>query len=63
MQPALERASTRALSAELWQLDTTLGMDVGFMLAARFRMTRAPGALRDIPAAAATAAAGSLAEV
>jgi hypothetical protein len=63
LQPALERASTRALSAELWQLDTTLGMDVGFMLAARFRMTRAAGALRDVAASAASAVAGSLAEV
>lgn len=62
LQPALERASTRALSAELWQLDTTLGMDVGFMLAARFRMMRAAGALRDMAASAATAVAGSLAE-
>jgi hypothetical protein len=62
LQPALERASTRALSAELWQLDTTLGMDVGFMLAARFRMMRAAGALRGMAATAATAA-GSLAEV
>ena len=64
LQPALERASTRSLSSELWQLDTTLGMDVGFMLAARFRMMRAAGALRDMAASAATAAAaGSLAEV
>ena len=63
LQPALERASTRALSSELWQLDTTLGMDVGFMLAARFRMRRAAGALRDMAASAATAVAGSLAEV
>jgi hypothetical protein len=63
LQPALERASTRALSAELWQLDTTLGMDVGFMLAARFRMMRAAGALRDMAASAASAVAGSLAEV
>lgn len=63
LQPALERSCTRALSAELWQLDSTLGMDVGFMLAARFRMMRAAGALRDISAAAATAVAGSLAEV
>ncbi|HLL77814.1 MAG TPA: hypothetical protein VK421_21335 [Pyrinomonadaceae bacterium] len=63
LQPALERASTRSLSAELWQLDTTLGMDVGFMLAARFRMMRAAGALRDMAASAASAVAGSLAEV
>ena len=63
LQPALERACTRALSAELWQLDTTLGMEVGFMLAARFRMMRAAGALRDMAASAATAVAGSLAEV
>lgn len=62
LQPALERASTRALSSELWQLDTTLGMDVGFMLAARFRMRRAAGALRDMAASAARAVAGSLAE-
>jgi hypothetical protein len=32
------------------------------MLAARFRMMRAAGALRDLAASAASAAAGSLAE-
>ena len=62
LQPALDRASNRALSEALWELDTTLGMNVGFMMAARFRMMRGKGALRDVAASAAGAAAGGLAE-
>lgn len=62
LQPALDRASNRALSEALWELDTTLGMNVGFMMAARFRMMRGKGALRDVAASAASAVAGSLME-
>lgn len=62
LQPALDRASNRALSEALWELDTTLGMNVGFMMAARFRMMRGNGALRDVAASAASAVAGSLME-
>jgi hypothetical protein len=62
LQPALERASNRAVSEALWELDTTLGMNVGFMVAARFRMMRGHVALRDVAASAAGAAAGSLME-
>jgi hypothetical protein len=62
LQPALDRASNRALSEALWELDTTLGMNVGFMMAARFRMMRGTGALRDVAASAASAVAGGLME-
>lgn len=63
LQPALDRASNRALSEALWELDTTLGMNVGFMMAARFRMLRGRGALREVPASAASAVAGGLMEI
>lgn len=62
LPPAFDRASNRALSEALWELDSTLGMNVGFMMAARFRLMRGTGALRDLATSAAGAAAGSRAE-
>ncbi|MFN2597716.1 MAG: hypothetical protein ABR563_11080 [Pyrinomonadaceae bacterium] len=62
LQPAFERASERALSAELWELDASLGMSVGFLMLARARLLRAheAGELTDVAAAAASAVAGGM---
>jgi hypothetical protein len=62
LQPAFERACARALSRELWELDASLGMSVGFMLAARARLLHGEDEPREIAASAARAVAGSLAE-
>ncbi|HZG51757.1 MAG TPA: hypothetical protein VEZ40_06445, partial [Pyrinomonadaceae bacterium] len=44
LQPAFERVSADALAEELWELDTSLGMSTGQLIAARFRLMRSPGA-------------------
>ncbi|HVG28638.1 MAG TPA: hypothetical protein VM864_02860 [Pyrinomonadaceae bacterium] len=62
LQPAFERACERALGRELWELDASLGMSVGFMMAARSRLLHGRDEPRDVAASAASAAAGSLAE-
>jgi hypothetical protein len=62
LQPAFERACERALSRELWELDASLGMSVGYMMAARARLLRGEGEPRAAAASAAGAGAGSLAE-
>jgi hypothetical protein len=62
LQPAIQRACDRALSQELWELDTSLGMSVGFMLAARTRLLHGTDELRDVSASAASAVAGSVME-
>jgi hypothetical protein len=65
LHPAFERVSERALGAELWELDASLGMSVGFLMAARARLLHAHAAdeLQDVAAAAASAVAGSMAEM
>ena len=59
LQPVFERVSADALAEELWELDASLGVSAGQLLAARFHLTHRPaGAPRDV-AAATTAAAAS----
>jgi hypothetical protein len=62
LQPLIQRASDRALSQELWELDASLGMSVGFVLAARSRLLHGTEELRDMAASAASAVAGSMAD-
>jgi hypothetical protein len=62
LQPAFERACERALSRELWELDASLGMSVGYMMAARSRLLRGEVEPRAAAASASGAVAGSLAE-
>jgi hypothetical protein len=59
---AFERASQNALAAELSQLDSSLGLSVGFIVATRFRLMRHEGALKDLAESAVDALAGSLRE-
>jgi hypothetical protein len=54
LRPVFERVSAAALAEELWELDTSLGVSAGQLLAARFRLRHRPGALRDLAAAAAS---------
>lgn len=60
LRHAAERISRRALARELYELDASAGFNIGYMLAARFRLTQKPGALKDLAASAASALAGSL---
>jgi hypothetical protein len=53
LQPAFERVAANALAEELWELDTSLGVSAGELIAARFRLMRRPGALRDLAASGA----------
>jgi hypothetical protein len=62
LQPAIQRACDRALSQELWELDTSLGMSVGSVMAARSRLLHGTDDLRDVSASAASAVAGSVIE-
>ncbi|HLL70353.1 MAG TPA: hypothetical protein VK363_02910 [Pyrinomonadaceae bacterium] len=63
LEPAFERVAANALSEELWELDTSLGVGAGQLLATRFRlMHRPPGALRDLAASAAASMSGGLHE-
>lgn len=56
---AFERVSRKALSAALYELDESLGMSAGRLVAARFRLARRkPAALQDLAASAAGAMAG-----
>jgi hypothetical protein len=62
LQPLVQRASDRAISQELWELDASLGMSAGFLLAARSRLLHGSEELRDVAASAASAVAGSMAD-
>ena len=62
LRPLVERVSEEVLTRELYELDADAGFNVGYALAARFRLTRHGGALRDLAASAAGALAGSLRE-
>jgi hypothetical protein len=53
LQPVFERVSADALAEALWELDTSLGMSAGQLLATRFRLMHSPAALRDGLAASA----------
>ncbi|HEX7312373.1 MAG TPA: hypothetical protein VF297_00385 [Pyrinomonadaceae bacterium] len=62
LRPLVERVAQDALTRELYELDADAGFDVGYALAARFRLARQrrDGALQDLAASAAGAIAGSL---
>lgn len=62
LRQAIERVTQKALAAELYELDSGLGMSAGHLVAARFRLTQKPVALQDLAASAAGALAGSLRE-
>ena len=62
LQPAFERVTAKSISEELWELDTSLGMSAGQLIATRFRLMHRPGALRDLAASAAASMSGSLHE-
>jgi hypothetical protein len=63
LQHAFERASQRALAAELCELDTSLGFSAGYMIATRFRLMQRSDALKDLAESALGALAGSLREI
>ncbi|HLL13890.1 MAG TPA: hypothetical protein VK388_02320 [Pyrinomonadaceae bacterium] len=52
LQPVFERVSADALAEELWELDTSLGVSAGQLIATRFRLMHRPGARRDLAASA-----------
>ncbi|HZH89651.1 MAG TPA: hypothetical protein VEX70_03415 [Pyrinomonadaceae bacterium] len=52
LQPVFERVSADALAEELWELDTSLGLSAGQLIATRFRLMQRPGAPRDLAASA-----------
>ncbi|MBV9925598.1 MAG: hypothetical protein JOZ96_11320 [Acidobacteria bacterium] len=62
LRPLVERVAQEALARELYELDADAGFDVGYALAARFRLAqqRREGALQDLAASAAGALAGVL---
>jgi hypothetical protein len=60
---ALERVAQEALTRELYELDACAGFNVGYALAARFRLSRRGGEdLQDLAASAAGALSGGLRE-
>jgi hypothetical protein len=62
LRPVVERVSEETLTRELYELDADAGFNVGYALAARFRLTHRKGELQDLAANAAGALAGSLRE-
>ncbi|MCA1565622.1 MAG: hypothetical protein LC803_08280 [Acidobacteria bacterium] len=54
LRPVFERVSADALAEALWELDTSLGMSAGRLLATRFRLMHSPGAPRNLAASAAS---------
>jgi hypothetical protein len=61
LRPFIVRVSEDALTRELYELDADAGFNVGYALAARFRLTQHhDSALQDLAASAAGALAGSL---
>jgi hypothetical protein len=64
LRPLVERVALDALTRELYELDADAGFDVGYALAARFRLAqqRRDGTLQDLAASAAGSLAGSLRE-
>ncbi|HWS89399.1 MAG TPA: hypothetical protein VN282_20665 [Pyrinomonadaceae bacterium] len=62
LRPLVERVAQDALTRELYELDADAGFDVGYALAARFRLAqqRRDGALQDLAASAAGALSGVL---
>lgn len=60
---AVERVTRDALARELYELDASAGFNVGYALAARFRLAQRKDALQDLAASAVGALAGSLREI
>ncbi|HEY0097353.1 MAG TPA: hypothetical protein VGB76_00250 [Pyrinomonadaceae bacterium] len=52
LQPVFERVASNALAEELWELDTSLGVSAGQLIATRFRLLRRSGEPRDLAASA-----------
>jgi hypothetical protein len=63
LRRAIERVSQDALTRELYELDESAGFNVGYALAARFRLAQRKGALQDLAASAAGALAAGLREI
>ena len=63
LQHAFERASHRSLADELCELDSSLGLSLGYLVATRFRLTQKHTALTDLAESAVGALAGSLREI
>jgi len=63
LRRSIERVSQAALTRELYELDASAGFNVGYALAARFRLAPRKGALQDLAASAAGALAGNLREI
>jgi hypothetical protein len=63
LQHAFERATQRALAAELCELDASLGFSAGYMVATRFRLMQREDALKDLTEEGVGALAGSLREI
>ncbi len=63
LQHAFERASHRALADALCELDGSLGLSIGYLVATRFRLAHKNAALTDLAASAVGALAGSLREI
>jgi hypothetical protein len=62
-QHALERVSRKALAEELCFLDSSLGLNVANLIAARFQLTKGGGALQELAASAAGAVSGRLRDI
>lgn len=62
LRRSVERVSRAALTGELYELDESAGFNVGYALAARFRLVAHKGALRDLAASAAGALSAGLNE-
>jgi hypothetical protein len=63
LRPLVERVAQEALTRELYELDADAGFNVGYTLAARFRLLQRRGTLRDLAASATGAMTGSLREI
>lgn len=59
---AFERVSQKQLANELYELDRSLGLNAGHLIATRFRLRQTNGALEALAASAVGALAGSLRE-
>lgn len=60
LQQAFARVTEAALNAELWPLDSSLGLNIAQLLTMRFQLMQHSGALRELAASAAGALAGSI---
>ena len=63
LEPAFERIGAKAISEELWELDMSLGMSAGQLLATRFRLLQQSGAPREMAASSAASPSSHLREL